>query len=59
MYPSKKLLLSLWNKGANKTKADDEKGDCLEEEVEVVMVLPEGQVVAATEEEIGSCEELQ
>lgn len=44
---------------ANVANPNYEEGTCLEEEVYEVMVLPKGQVVASTEEDVGSCPELQ
>lgn len=51
--------LGVWNECADVAEANDEESNCLAEEVEVVVVLPEDQIVASTEGEVNSSEELQ
>lgn len=44
---------------ADVTKSDYKESNCLEEEIEEVMVLPKGHIVAPTEEEVSACPKLQ
>ena len=48
------ILLGVGNKGANISECHDEEGKCLDEKVDEVVVLPEHNIVAATEEEVKS-----
>lgn len=42
----------VWNKSANITKSDDEERKGLNEEVQEIVIFPEGNVITSTKEEV-------
>lgn len=52
-------LLRVGNQSSDVTDSGDEEGEWLKEEVDEVSVLPEVEIVPATEEEVGSNTKLE
>ena len=57
--PRRCLALRVRDKYTDVSNPGDEEGEGLEEEEDEVMVFPEREVIAATEEEVGSDGELK